>query len=104
MKSLLTTASLFILLTACDRRDDPNVSPDSQGVSSPSGESVGNANGSIPPQHPPESVLDQTSSTTIHAQCDGLTGGMLEQCVKQQNAEANRSSTKSDSKDGTRIP
>lgn len=104
MKSLLTAATLLILLAACDRRDDPNVSPDSQGVSSPPGESVGNANGSIAPQHPPESVLNQTPSPAIPVQCDGLTGGMLEQCIKQQNADGEKSAPTSSSKDGTRIP
>lgn len=104
MKLLLVLATILIFLVACDRRDDPNISPDSQGVSSPPGESVGNANGSISPQHPPDSVLNQAPPTAVPAQCNGLTGGMLEQCIKQQKSDAEQPVPKSESKDGIRIP
>lgn len=87
MRAIFAAACLLVLLSACDRRDDPDVPSESQGVANPPGDAVGSTDGTMAPHHPPESTLEPTMPDEVPAQCSGLTGGELAQCVKE-NTEA----------------
>lgn len=87
MKPLFSTIVLLVILSGCDRRDDPDVSADSQGVSNPPGETVGSTEGTLEAHHPPESALESTMPAVVPARCKALTGGQLARCVKEEGAE-----------------
>ncbi len=87
MKSLLPIVALLVLVAGCDRRNDPDVPKESQGVSNPPGESVGSTEGTLEAHHPPESALEPTTPAVVPAQCEGLTGGQLAKCVNEDAGE-----------------
>ena len=87
MKALLPILALLVLVAGCDRRNDPDVPPESQGVSNPPGETVGSTEGTMEAHHPPESTLEPTTPAVVPAQCEGLTGGQLARCVNEDASE-----------------
>ena len=87
MRALFVSACLLAALTACDRREDPDVPLESKEVINPPGDTVGSTDGTIAPQHPPESTLEPTMPDQVPAQCGGLTGGELAQCVRENAGE-----------------
>lgn len=105
MRALLYAAAFLVLLAGCDRRDDPTVSLDSQEVRSPPGENAGSNAGSMAPAPATDATMDQSMRPAVPARCNGLTGAMLDQCIKQEDA-TDRASTGADSaaKGETRIP
>ncbi len=90
MRATILFVSLLLFAAACDRRDDPDVPPESQGVNNPPGETVGSAEGSMEAHHPPESALDATTPADLPASCEGLTGGQLAKCIREDAGEDGR--------------
>lgn len=87
MRTLFVSACILAALGGCDRRDDPDVPPESKEVINPPGDAVGSTDGTMAPQHPPESTLEPTTPAEVPAHCDGLTGGQLAQCVREGAGE-----------------
>ncbi|UOV05401.1 hypothetical protein MUU77_09155 [Pseudoxanthomonas sp. F37] len=101
MKAPVTLLVLLGLLAGCDRRDDPEVSRESQEVIHPPGDAVGNASGTLSPQHPPESTLEPTTPAVVPPRCEGLTGGQLARCIQEDAGEAPEPASP-EPQDGTR--